>query len=140
MAGRIRATAFVLTAAAVLLQPLAAGARTDASPAAQKTVASLTTRDVRVVVVATRVTGGAALAAEVRVRTALRVRGAWRESRETRLGRTYFWHTVSGPHAVCRIELGTTRSRVAYRPYVVVQLLQSPSLGCGPTHRIPLTT
>jgi hypothetical protein len=140
LARRIGAAVIVLAAAVATLHLTAAEARTDGSQTTRKTVASLTTRDVRVVVEATRVNRGATPAARVRVAIARRVRGTWRELREARLRQTYFWHALTGPHAVCRLELATTRSRVAYRPYVVVQLLQSPSLGCGRTYRIPLAT
>jgi hypothetical protein len=73
-------------------------------------IASVTTQDFRAAVVATRVTGGATPTADVRVAIAQR--------------------------AICKLELATASSPQS--PYVAIRLLQSPSLGCGRTHRIPL--
>ena len=69
---------------------------------------------------------------------ARRVGGSWREFGEQRLRETYFWHTLSRPRAVCRLEINTAVPRSASGPQVTVQLLLSPSLGCGRTYRIPL--
>jgi hypothetical protein len=113
-----------------------AEARNKTQMAAQRfaTVATVTTADFRIVIVATRVDGGAAPTADVRLAVARRVGDGWRERREVRLKETYFWRTVTGPQAVCRLEIGTANS-----PQVAIRLLQSPSLGCGPLHRVPLS-
>jgi hypothetical protein len=116
----------------------AASSESRTSAARTATVALVTTQDVRVAVVARRLAGGSPPMAEVRVGVARRVGGGWRELGEQRLEETYFWHTVSGPRALCRLALATTGARPSFRPYATVQLLLSPSLGCGRTHRIPL--
>ncbi len=140
IARRIGVAATVTSVVALAVaQPIAAGTRSEAQ-GARKTVAVLTTADLRVVVVATRSSGGGTPTAEVRVAFARRVRGGWREAGEKRLPETYFWHTVTGPRAVCRLETATAGSRAAFRPYVAVQLLLSPSLGCGRPYRISLAT
>jgi hypothetical protein len=74
----------------------------------------------------------------VRVGIARRVGGNWRERGERRLDETLFWRTVTGPRAVCRLEIATAGRSPAFRPFVTVQLLQSPSLGCGNVHRVML--
>jgi hypothetical protein len=101
------------------------------------TVATLTTQDFRVAVVARRLDGGGTPTAEVRVGLARRVGGSWRELRERRLGETFFWNTVTGPRAVCRLAISAGSSS-SFQPYATVRLLVSPSLGCGRTHRLPL--
>lgn len=103
------------------------------------TVAVVTTKDFRVAVLARRLTGDSAPTAEVRVGLARRLGSGWRELGERRLAETYFWHTVSGPRAVCRLAIATTGTRPSFQPYVTVQVLLSPSLGCGRTYRIPLS-
>jgi hypothetical protein len=139
---RVRALVAVGLAAAslialVLVRP--APAREPAAPSQSGTrtasVALLTTHDVRVAVVARRLSGGSAPTADVRVAVARRVGGSWRETSETRLREPYFWHTVTGPRAVCRLEIVAADGRASQRPHVAVQVLQSPSLGCGRVYR-----
>jgi hypothetical protein len=104
-----------------------------ASAAETRTIAESTTSDFRVVVQATNQGGGGgAPAATVMVRTFERSGGAWRRTSERRLAGTYFWKTITGALAVCRLELRTTGARARFRPHAIVQLLRSPSLGCGP--------
>jgi len=128
-----------LVALAVML-PSAAGARSGAQTRAERVaaVATATTSDFRVAVVAERLGGGATPTAEVTAAVAQRVGRSWRERRELRLAETYFWRTVTGPRAVCRVEIATASTPTGGRPYVSIRLLQSPSLGCGPTHRLAL--
>jgi hypothetical protein len=128
----------VLTAAALVAAP--AGARDVSSTAATRTLATATTTDFRVVLVATNLGGGGgAPPARVTVRTfERRAAGGWRPTAERRLPGTYFWKTITGPRAVCRLEI-TTGGGLGKQPRVVVQLLQSPSLGCGPTATQRLT-
>lgn len=102
------------------------------------TLATLTTRDFRAAVVARRLDGGGTPAAEVRVALARRAGTGWRELRESLLGEAFFWHTVTGPRAVCRFAVDSAGSSPSYDPYVTVRLLVSPSLGCGRTFRLPL--
>jgi EmrB/QacA subfamily drug resistance transporter len=73
----------------------------------------------------------------VRVGLARRVDGGWREVDELRLDETDFWRT-SAAHALCRLALGTAGTQRSFRPYLTVQVLLSPSLGCGRAYRIPL--
>jgi hypothetical protein len=79
--------------------------RATSSPAVS--IATVATRDFRVAVVATRLTRGATPTADVRVGIAQRIAGGWREKGETRLEATYFWRTVTGPRAICKLELAT---------------------------------
>jgi hypothetical protein len=128
--------------AVVLISPTAAsaprGPAGTEAVAAVAAVATMTTRDFRVAVVARRLDGGGTPTAEVRVGLARRVGGSWRELGERRLGETYFWNTVTGPRGVCRLAVASAGSSSTFRPSVMVQLLLSPSLGCGRAHRIAL--
>ena len=126
--------------ALTMVQPAAPQTRTARHATAPRvaSVATLTTKDFRVAVVARRLNGGATPTADVRVAVARRVGGAWREWAEKRLDETYFWHTVIGPRSVCRLEIATPARPISARLHVTVQLLQSPSLGCGLTYRVPL--
>jgi hypothetical protein len=125
----------------MLLVPAAGGApsRMQSGAARVASVATVETRDFRVAVVAYRVSGGAAPTAEVRLAIAQKAAGGgWRERGEKRLEETYFWRTVSGPRSVCKLEIATAGSLPSVRSHVSVQLLLSPSLGCGRAHRFPL--
>jgi hypothetical protein len=137
---RLVAIAAAALVALATLQPTGAGSQSDAHQGAARvaTIAVITTQDFRVAVVARRLDGGSTPTADVRVGVARRVGGSWRESGETRLGETYFWNTVSGARAVCRLEIKTAATGSASGPHVTVQLLLSPSLGCGRTYRVPL--
>jgi hypothetical protein len=104
------------------------------------TVAVAVTKEFRVAIVATRLSGESPPTAAVRVGLARRVGGSWREFDERRLRERYFWNTVSQPHAVCRLEIATVGTRRSPGSQVKVQLLLSPSLGCGGIHRMPLPT
>jgi hypothetical protein len=118
----------------------ASGRVAPQSPPRTAAVAVVTTREFRVAVVATRLNGASPATADVRVGLARRVRGSWREFGERRLGERYFWNVVSGAHSVCRLEIETVGTRRRPGSQVTVQLLLSPSVGCGPTYRIPLPT
>lgn len=139
---RMRALLGVVAAGAALVAalPVATGAprQSDARAARVTSIATLTTRDFRVAVVARRLNGGATPTAEVRVRLAQRAGGRWRDLGERRLDDSYFWHVVRGPRAVCRLAIATAGARSSFRPYVTLQLLVSPSLGCGRAYRLPL--
>jgi hypothetical protein len=101
-------------------------------PAAQtRTIAKLETVDARVVLTARRTSGGSAPDAAVTVAIYTRSGAAWKRTGSHRL--TGFWFTVTAPHALCRLAVATAKTS-----HVEVQLLQSPSLGCGPVHRYPL--
>ena len=96
------------------------------------------TQEFRVAVVAKRLDGGSTPTAEVTVGPARRVGGSWREFGAQRLRETYFWHTLSGPRAICRLEINTAGTRAASGPHVTVRLLLSPSVGCGRMYRVSL--
>ena len=121
-------------------QSTAKGSRSDAPQTAPRTatVAAVTTQEFRVAVVATRLNGASPPTAEVRVGFARRVGSSWREFDEQRLRERYFWNTVSRPHALCRLEVTTAGTRSSPASRVTVQLLLSPSVGCGRIHRFPL--
>jgi hypothetical protein len=123
-------------AAWVMLPPTArpaahAGAKRAAA------LATLATSDFRVTVVARQLSGATPPTAEVRAAVAVRVGGGWRQLHELRLRETYFWSTVSGPRAICRLDI-STGAPPGNHPHVTIQVLQSPAIGCGPAHRIPL--
>ena len=138
MPSRFVAVAFVLVA--TLVSAALATAQSDRAGSTVRTIASSTTSDYRVVVRAVNLGGGGgAPAAEVTVRTFAQSGGSWRLRAERRLGGTYFWKTITGPLAVCRLEIRTTAARPGFRAHAVVQLLRSPSLGCGPASKHLLT-
>ena len=101
-------------------------------------IAALTTLDFRVAPVAQRLDAGASPTAEVRVAVARRVGGGWRERSGPLLRGIYFGHPLTGPGSVCRLEVATAGSKSRGGSHVVVQLLRSPAIGCGPTHRLSL--
>ena len=104
----------------------------QAAPAAQaQTIAKVETVDARVVLTARRTSGGSAPNASVTVATYARSGGGWKRTGSHRL--TGFWFTVTAPHALCRLSVATAK-----QAQVELQLLQSPSLGCGPVDRYPL--
>jgi hypothetical protein len=139
MPSRSVAVTFVVVVVVALVAAALATARDEQAPTTSKTIASTTTSDFRVVVSAANLGGGAgAPAAAVTVRTFERSGGDWRRTSAQRLAGPYFWKTLTGPHAVCRLEIRTTAAKAGFRPHATVQLLRSPSLGCGPVsaHRL----
>ena len=122
------ATLVALAAAALAL----AGASTGSEPQARsQEIAEAVTSDVRTVVTATKTSGGAAPTASVRVTSFERRDERWVRAGVHALPGIYFWKTVTGPRAVCRLEIRTEGPGASFRPRAVVQLLVSPSLGCG---------
>ncbi len=91
-----------------------------------KTIATAASTDFRAVLVAQRSGGGSAPTAIVTLTTYRHAAGGWQRIGSSRVAGTYFWNTVTGPRAVCRFELAS-----AGHPHVAVQLLVSPSVGCG---------
>ena len=133
MTGRSFLAVSLSVSAALVVLALVTG-RADAA-GETKTIATTTTTDFRVIVSATNLGGGGgAPEARVTVRAFERAGGAWRRTSDRRLAGPYFWKTITGPLAVCKLEIRTTGGR----PRALVQLLQSPSLGCGPIteHRL----
>ena len=106
---------------------------------ASRVIAVATTSDFRVVVTGRQAgAGGSPPSAVIRVTTSRRIGGRWQQTATHRLKGTYFWNTATGPRAVCRLEVRTAGAPPSFRPYVVVQLLLSPALGCGTTQRLHL--
>jgi hypothetical protein len=135
MPTRRPAAVSVVIAVALVAGAYASGgteARSATASPGFRTVASTTTSDFRVVVKAVRRDAGAAPEATLTLTTFERHRGAWKRTGTHRLAGTYFWKTVTGPRAVCRLEISTTGAQANFRPRAVVRFLVSPSLGCGP--------
>jgi hypothetical protein len=109
-------------------------ARSDGVATTARQIATLTTSDFRVVVRAKKAGNGGAPTAVVEVTTSQRVGGRWRATGTHRLKGPYFWNTVTGARALCRLEVRTAASA----PRAVVQLLLTPSIGCGPATSYPL--
>ena len=132
-----RSVAVTLVVVVMLVAAALATASGEGTSPSAKSIASATTSDFRVVVRATNLGGGSgAPAAAVTVRTFERADGDWRRTSERRLAGRYFWKTVTGRRAVCRLEIRTTGAGAAFRPRAIVQLLVTPSLGCGPVERV----
>jgi hypothetical protein len=106
-----------------------------ASAQAARTIATATTTDYRVVLTASKRGGGQAPAATVRIAISQRSGNGWRPIGARRVPGTYFWNTVTGARAVCKLDVRTTGEA-----RVVVQLLVTPSVGCGRAHSYPLVS
>lgn len=98
-----------------------------ADAAADTTIATATSGQVRVALVAHELPG-APPTARVTVTTYRRSQGRWLRVAGSRLRGTYFWRVVRAPHALCRLQLAAAGTP---RPHVTVQLLVTPSIGCG---------
>lgn len=129
----LRRVAVLVPLACILAAP-ASGARPGPAAIPAKTIASLQTADYRVELSAVRAKGGAAPTAAVTLEVDVRRSGSWRRSLLRRLSGTWFWNTVTAAHAVCRLDLVEAPGT----PKLTVQLLQSPSLGCGPAQVVRL--
>ena len=116
----------------------ASPARSDGAAAATRTIGTVSTSDFRVVLTATRLGGGGAPSASVTVRTSERASAGWRRTGTHRLAGSYFWKTLAGPRAVCRLEVRTGAPGPRFEPRALVQLLVTPSLGCGPVSEMAL--
>ena len=121
----IRAVAVVVLAAAVLAAPVAAAG------GGTRTIALVTKGKVRAAVTAHETSGGKAPTAAI---TVIGYRSAaghrWQRTRTQRLTGTFFWKTVTGPLALCRIVLSGSTLTISVRV--------TPSIGCGRTNRIAL--
>jgi hypothetical protein len=127
----------VALAAIALAAVVCAGAGAS-SKAATKTIGAVIAVDVRATLVATRTGTGSAPAATVTVELDRRTGSGWQRAVTRRLAGTYFWNSVTGPAAICRLDLATAgRGRTA--PHLDVQLLVTPSIGCGKTQSVTLT-
>ncbi len=131
---RISAASVVLLGLAALA-PLASGAGGSKT----RTVATSQTLDFRVVVVATKVSGGQAPSASASVEVFRRNGGNWRRLLSARMPGGYFWKVLTGSGSVCRLEISTSSGR-SPGGQVTLSLLESPSLGCGPPRTLLLPT
>lgn len=102
--------------------------------ASRSNVAIVTTNDFRVVVSAIKTGAGQSPTADVVVASFQRRGSEWGTTKRIVLPGLYFWHTVSGPRAICRIELNTASSRSVPQPRLKIQFLVTPSVGCGRVH------
>jgi hypothetical protein len=119
---------------ALLATAFAAASAALAAPTlATKTIATASSSDFRADLVARRSGAGAAPTATVMLRTYRHAAGGWQRLSSRKVGGTYFWKTVTGPRALCRFELAS-----AAKAHVTVQLLVSPSLGCGNANTVTL--
>ena len=122
-----------------LLLTAALAAAVAASASAARIIATATTTDFRVVLTASKgAPAGGAPTAAVTIRIFDRSGDGWRPTGSRRVAGTYFWNTVTGGRAVCRFALRTAGEARSFRPVAIVQLLVTPSLGCGPARSFPL--
>jgi hypothetical protein len=130
-----------ISVASVVLLVLAAFAplASGAGGAKTQTIATSQTLDLRVVVVATKVSGGQAPSASASVEVFRRNGGSWRRFLAARMPGGYFWKVLTGSGSVCRLEVSTLSGR-SPGGHVTISLLESPSLGCGPPRTLLLPT
>jgi hypothetical protein len=125
--------------AAFLATAVAAPLASAAGSAPVRTIATSQTLDLRVALVATKTSGGAAPSARASVVVFRRAGGQWKRLTAAPLAGGYFWKVLTGEGSVCRLELSTTSGR-SLGGHVTISLLESPSLGCGPTRTLLLQT
>jgi len=124
---------------ALLVVGALASAASGTGGAKTQTVATSQTPDFRVVVVATKVSGGQAPPASASVEVFRRKDGSWRQVLASRMPGGYFWKVLTGSGSVCRLEISTSSGR-SPGGHVTISLLESPSLGCGPPRTLLLPT
>ena len=130
------ATALIAVSA---LMAASVGSAAERAAASTKTIATVSTTDFRAVVVARRSSGGRAPTAAVTVDIYARPGVLWKPVAARALsGGPFFWNTVTGPHALCSLEIASGPGGTGPRSHVVVQLLRSPSLGCAGAQTIPI--
>jgi hypothetical protein len=133
----LRTRTLLLVQVAVAALVIAGGGSAAPDTAAKATtIASANSLGYRIEITARKTSGGNAPTAEIIVTSYLRSNGHWRLACNTHLPGIYFWKTVRAPHSLCRLEIGTARTTVAGRPRAIVQVLVSPSIGCGRTETI----
>jgi hypothetical protein len=128
-----RAAQFVTLLAVTLALVLTASAAAANATRASATIATASSTDFRADLVARRAGTGNAPTAIVILTTFQRAGSAWHKLESKSIAGTFFWKTVTGPRAICRFELAS-----AVQPHVEVQLLLTPSIGCGKTTSIRL--
>jgi hypothetical protein len=115
------------TLAAVAAAALALSATAFAS---SRTIAVVTHGGFRAVVTAHKTSGGRAPTASVTATGYRAANHVWHRARTLRLSGTFFWKTLTAPHAVCRLELRGSR--------LTLSVLVSPSLGCSTASTLTL--
>jgi hypothetical protein len=121
-----------------LAAPAGSSAREASSTTTtMRTIATASTNDFRVVLRAARQPADPPTAV-VTATTAERVGKAWRQTGSHRLAGPFFWNTLTGPRAVCELTIRTAGAQPTFRPYVTIQLLRTPALGCGVAGRYAL--
>ena len=128
-----RCMTLALTAGAAALSLTSLGTAAPRVAPVPTTIATLSSLDYRAVLTAQRESSGAAPTAAVRLVIYSRAGGEWHRAATHRLSGTFFWKTVTAPHGICEIDLRTTGT-----PRLAVQLLESPSVGCGRTQTFAL--
>jgi hypothetical protein len=123
--------------AAFLVVAVVAPLTSTAGSSAARTIATSQTVELRVALVATKTSGGAAPSARASVVVFRRAGGKWKRLTVAPLPGGYFWKVLTGPGAVCRLEISTSSGR-SPGGHATVSLLESPSLGCGPTRTLVL--
>src|SRR5690348_579773 len=108
-------TALMIVAAGI------AGGYATAAPAAPPpaTIATLAGVDYRAAVVARHSSGEEPANARVVVTLYGRTQRGWALAFQRRLPETYFWRTVTAPHAICRLALSTASGRTGGGQLVV---------------------
>jgi hypothetical protein len=126
---------FTSRAALAVALPLALALPQTATAAPQAVVASATAHDFRIVLTATKVSGGAAPAATVHVTAYVHGRFGWTSRGELRLGTRggYFWKVLEGGHAVRDFTISNDSPARGS-----VQLLVTPALGWSTTYHFQL--
>jgi hypothetical protein len=127
----IHRIALLAVLAGTLVSTSAAGATTTA----QITIATTSATGFRVDVRAQRTGAGKAPTATVALVTYRQTDRTLKLLSRTRLRGTFFWKTITGPRAICTLNIATARTA-----HVTIQLLTSPAIGCGPATTIKLPT
>ena len=83
---------------------------------------------------------GGAPSAAVTIRLYERSGDGWKSFATRRVPGTYFWNTVTAGHAVCRLDVRAAGDAPGFRSVAVVQLLVTPSIGCGRARTFPLVS
>jgi hypothetical protein len=139
LSAKVLAFSLAAGAAAAIAAAALAVTNRDGATTATRTIATATTTDFRVVLTARRGSGGGgAPSADVTVHVYGRSGGGWHQTAARPLAGAYFWKTLTGGRAVCRLELRTAAAAHEFEPRALVQLLVTPSLGCGATRSFAL--
>src|SRR5262249_24403582 len=121
--------AVALAAILLTIVSAATGATTPS-----KTIATTSSSDFRADLVSRKLSGGKAPTASLTVVTYERGQSSWQRLGGHRVAGTFFWKTVTGPRAICRLELATVG-----HARVIVQTLVSPAIGCARATAVPIS-